>query len=53
MTTTPAYSESIDASYALLAKGERQITSGQYREGSANVYQAAFTVVQAVAESRG
>ena len=53
MTTTPAYSESIDTSYALLAKGERQITSGQYREGSANVYQAAFTVVQAVAESRG
>ncbi len=53
MTTTPTHSESIDTAYALLAEGERQIAAGQYREGSANVYQAAFTALHAVAKSRG
>ena len=52
MTTTPTHSESIDTAYALLAEGERQIAAGQYREGSANVYQAAFTALR-VSESRG
>lgn len=53
MTTTSAQSESIDTAYALLAEGERQIAGGQYREGSASVYQAAFTALQAVAQRRG
>ena len=53
MTTTPTHSEALDAAYALLAEGECQIAAGQYREGSANVYQAAFTALRAVAESRG
>ncbi|MYC35040.1 MAG: hypothetical protein F4X64_17965 [Chloroflexi bacterium] len=52
MTTTSAQSESIDTAYALLAEGERLIAAGQYREGSASVYQAAFTALQAVAERR-
>ena len=38
MTTTSTHSENIDTAYALLAKGERQIAAGQYREGSASVY---------------
>ena len=53
MTTTPTHSETIDAAYALLAEGERQIAAGRYREGSANVYQAAFTALHAVATERG
>ena len=53
MTTTPTHSESIDTAYALLAEGERQIAAGQYREGSANVYQAAFSALRVVSESRG
>ncbi len=53
MTTTPTHSEALDAAYALLAEGERQIATGQYREGSANVYQAAFTALRAAAKSRG
>lgn len=53
MTTTPTHSESIDTAYALLAEGERQIAAGQYREGSASVYEAAFTALRAVAKSRG
>ena len=53
MTATSTHSESIDTAYALLAEGERQIAAGQYREGSADVYQAAFTALHAVAKSRG
>ncbi len=53
MTTTPTHSETLDAAYALLAEGERQIAAGQYREGSADVYEAAFTALRAVAKSRG
>ncbi len=53
MTTTPTHSEALDAAYALLAEGERQIAAGQYREGSANVYQAAYTALRAVAKTRG
>jgi hypothetical protein len=53
MTTTPTQSEALDAAYALLAEGERQIADGQYGEGSANVYQAAFTALRAVAKTRG
>lgn len=53
MTTTPTHSEALDAAYALLAEGERQIAAGQYREGSASVYQAAFTALRTVADSRG
>ena len=43
MTTTLTHPETLDAAYALLAEGEGQITAGRYREGSANVYQAAFS----------
>lgn len=53
MTTTSTHSENIDTAYALLAEGECQIAAGQYREGSASVYEAAFTALQAVAKSRG
>lgn len=53
MTATSTHSESIDTAYALLAEGERQIAGGQYREGSASVYQAAFTALRAVAARRG
>lgn len=53
MTTTSTHSESIDTAYALLAEGERLIVAGQYREGSASVYQAAFTALRCVAERRG
>ena len=53
MTTTPTHSEALDAAYALLAEGERQIAAKQYREGSASVYQAAFTALRAVSKSRG
>lgn len=53
MTATPTHSESLDTAYAMLSEGERQIAAGKYREGSANVYQAAFTAVQAVSASRG
>lgn len=53
MTTTPTHSEALDAAYALLAEGERQIAAGQYREGSANVYKAAFTALRSVAKRRG
>ena len=53
MTTTPTHSEALDAAYAFLDEGERQIAAGQYREGSANVYQAAFTALRAVAKTRG
>lgn len=53
MTTTLTPPETLDAAYALLAEGERQIAVGQFREGSANVYQAALAALQAVAESRG
>ena len=53
MTTTPTHSEVLDAAYALLAEGEREISAGHYREGSANVYQAAFAALRAVADSRG
>ncbi len=53
MTTTPTHSEALDAAYTLLAEGERQIAAGQYREGSANVYQAALTALRAAAKSRG
>ena len=37
----------------LLAKGESQIAAGQYREGSATVYQAAFTALREMAARRG
>ena len=53
MTTTPTHSEALDAAYALLAEGERQIAARQYREGSANVYQAALTALRAAAKSHG
>ncbi len=38
---------------ALLAKGECRIAAGQYREGSAAVYQAAFVALREVALRRG
>ena len=53
MTTTAIHSEIADTPLALLAKGERQIAAGQYREGSATVYQAAFTARREVATRRG
>ena len=46
------HSETADTPLALLAKGERQIADGQYREGSATVYQAAFAALQEVAARR-
>ena len=53
MSTTLTHSETADTPLALLAKGERQIGAGQYREGSAAVYRAAFTALQEVAARRG
>ena len=53
MTTKPTHSETLDAAYALLAEGERLIIAGRFQEGSANVYQAAFTALRAVADERG
>ncbi len=53
MSTAATYSETADSPLALLAKGERQISAGQYREGSATVYQAAFAALQEVAARRG
>ena len=53
MSTVATYSEAADTPLALLAKGERQIAAGQYREGSATVYQAAFAALQEVAARRG
>ena len=53
MTTTPTHSEVLDAAYAMLSEGEREISAGHYREGSASVYQAAFTALRAVADRRG
>ena len=53
MSTTLTHSETAGTPLALLAKGERQIAAGQYREGSAVVYQAAFTALQEVAARRG
>ena len=53
MTTTLTHSETLDAAYALLAEGERQIAAGRFREGSASVYQAAFTALRQVAARRG
>ena len=53
MSTATTYSETADTPLALLAKGERQIAAGRYREGSATVYQAAFTALQKVAARRG
>ena len=38
---------------ALLAKGERRIAAGRYREGAAAVYQAAFAALREVAQRRG
>ena len=53
MSTTLTHSETADTPLALLANGERQIAEGQYREGSAGVYRAAFTALQEVAARRG
>ena len=53
MSAMVTYSETADTPLALLAKGERQIAAGQYREGSATVYQAAFTALREVAARRG
>lgn len=53
MSTTLNYSETAETPLALLAKGERQIAAGQYREGSATVYQAAITALREVAAQRG
>ena len=53
MSTVLTYSETADTPLALLAKGEQQIAAGHYREGSAMVYQAAFTALQQVAARRG
>lgn len=53
MSATLTHSETADTPLALLAKGERQIAAGQYREGSAAVYQAAFTALREVAARRG
>ena len=53
MTTTLTQPATIAAAYELLADGKRQIARGQYQEGSASVYQAAFTALRAVADSRG
>ena len=53
MSATMTHSETADTPLALLAKGERQIADGQYQEGSATVYQAAFTALQEVAARRG
>ena len=53
MSTAATYSETADTPLALLAKGERQIGAGLYREGSATVYQAAFAALQEVAARRG
>lgn len=53
MSTKLTYSETADTPLALLAKGEHQIAAGYYREGSATVYQAAFTALREVAARRG
>ena len=53
MSTALTYSETADTPLALLARGERQIAAGKYREGSATVYQAAFAALQEVAARRG
>ena len=53
MSTATTFSETADTPLALLAKGERQIAAGRYREGSATVYQAAFTALREVAARRG
>ena len=53
MSTVATHSETADTPLALLAKGEGQIAAGQYREGSATVYQAAFTALREVAARRG
>ena len=53
MSAAATYSETPDTPLTLLAKGERLITAGQYREGSATVYQAAFTALREVAARRG
>lgn len=53
MTTTPTHSEVLDAAYAMLSEGEREISAGRYREGSASVYQGALIALRAVADSRG
>jgi hypothetical protein len=53
MSATPTYPETADTPLALLAKGEGQIAAGRYREGSATVYQAAFTALREVAARRG
>ena len=53
MTTTLTNPETADTPLALLARGECQIAAGKYRDGSATVYQAAFTALQKVAARRG
>ena len=52
-TLTQTHPETLAPAYDLLADGERQIAAGQYREGSASVYQAAITALRAVADARG
>ncbi|MCE2500062.1 MAG: hypothetical protein J4G13_04275 [Dehalococcoidia bacterium] len=53
MSAAATYAETPDTPLTLLAKGEGLITDGQYREGSATVYQAAFTALREVAARRG
>ena len=47
------HAETGDTPLDLLAKGESRIAAGQYREGSATVYQAAFTALREMAARRG
>lgn len=53
MSTAEIHPETADTPLALLEKGERAIAGGQYREGSAMVYRAAFNALREVAARRG
>ena len=53
ISTTLTDAETLAAPLTLLAKGECQTAAGQYREGSATVYQADFAALQVVAAQRG
>ena len=53
MTTTLLNPSTAASPYALLDDGDRQIAAGQYGEGAATVYQAAFAALRAFAVRRG
>ena len=53
MSTALSHSETADTPLALLAKGEGLIGAGEYREGSATVYEAAFTALRELSARRG